>query len=240
MGSSRLIVVAAVLALVGRAAAQPPAATGESLVADTARVVELEADETRKRRLVGGVALIVLGSAAITGGVVLARTPEGGGLVDLSPITRGFGYAFIAAGGLNVIGGTLFFFSHFEPERRRDGLREAIARGDGLAASLRIRHRIADEAASERRTRGIMRGAGIGLVAASAIAGVAGFALRDRGDADEVLYVSAVTGGVIGGTLWASSYFDGPATTTESRFQMRHAGLAPTGDGALLSFAGSF
>lgn len=237
MGNARLIVIAAWLALAGRAAAQP---AGDPLVADTARVVELEADETRKRRLVGGAAMIVLGTAAIAGGVVLARTPEGGGLVDLSPVTRAFGYGFIAAGGLNVIGGTLMFFSRLEPERRRDRLREAIARGDGLAASLRIRHHVAEEAAGERRTRGIMRGAGIGLVAASAIAGAAGFALRDRGDADEVLYVSAVTGGVLGGALWASSYIDGPATTTESRFQVRHVGLAPTGDGGLLSFAGSF
>lgn len=229
------------IVLVVMFATAAPRAQADPFVEHTERVLREDAELTRTNRIVGGIVLLGLGGLALGGGYALAQTPDEGGFVDLSPIARGFGYALMVGGGLNVIAGTILFFTRLQPERRYDGLRAQIARGDGRRASIRVRDGIAADARGERRTRRIMRPVGLGLTVAGLAAGACGLAIRNSSEQEHWLYLGGVTGVTLGVGLMIGGAVDGPSTRLERELSRGpRPAFVPTTGGAMLSLGGTF
>lgn len=229
------------LALVLAATMRVGDAAPDPFVADTERVLADEARSAHRQRHVGGVICILLGGAALAGGYAATQVKDGGGLVDLSPVVRGFGYGLIAVGALNVIVGTTLFFVTVEQERMHADLRTAMARGEGLERARRVRANIAAQAEAERRTRTILRHVGLVTLGASVAAGAVALAIRNEDHDEWPFVVGALGGGVIGGGLLLGGAVDGHYTTMERRFAARtRVGIAPLPSGAAVGIDVAF
>ena len=82
------------------------------------QAMKQEADAARSNRHRTGAVLLVVGALAVGAGIAFASV-ETEDSIDLAPVIKLFGYGFIAAGGLNLVAGTVTLTLHESPAETR-------------------------------------------------------------------------------------------------------------------------